>query len=76
MRHANENDLIYAIARRVHALADESMPLLRIRAAACMAGRSAAHGTAENADKYSSKGGLIEEIILREFIMDEPREFK
>ena len=61
----NHNDLVYKIAARVKECVNQTMPVLRIWADVVGPTPSA-----ELANKYSSKGELIEEIICHEFLED------
>lgn len=58
----NTNDLVYAIAQRVKVLANEPIGVLR--------------KTAESQLGYTTRGELIEELIIGEFVEEFTKEIQ
>lgn len=67
----NENDLVYAVAKRVRELADK--PLNDLRSDAGYGCKTQAEAIRIN--RYKKRGELIEEIITEEFTREFPRDF-
>lgn len=68
----NVNDLVYKIASRVKELSDESMDMLRLHCNQDCNGSNPVF-TLRKTMRGRSRGDLIEEILLEEFIEEFPR---
>lgn len=64
----NENDLVYAVAVRVKALANATLPALRFQV-----GEADTWHGAQREGRGKTRGDLIEEILIEEFVRDFPR---
>jgi hypothetical protein len=67
----NTNDLVYKVAAKAKALADESLVLLRIQVASKDA---TTHYAMMKESMHRTRGDMIEEILCEEFIEEFPKE--